>query len=233
MRCGCRAEKRTAFFIVDDFSDGVENWLSRSGSEMDRQDARLMASGDMFLRNDTLHFSSCRMDFNTEIESGAIGWAVRASAFDNYYGFRLVESRRNRRNSFHPERFAMVNGARRTAINSVHIPLPEDLAQSGAYNKISVRVRDEQITTMVNGWGVDFWRDSQLPRGGAGLFANSADLALVEQFRVAGNDDPWALILYGTVETLRSVRNRISLPAVLVFAPVPLQYLPARQLSSR
>ena len=126
----------------------------------------------------------------------------------------------------------MVNGARRTAINSGHTPLPEDLAQSEAYNKISVRVRDEQITTMVNSWGVDFWRDPRLPRGGIGLFANGADLALVEQFTVTGNDDPWGLILYGTVETLRPVRDRISSPAVLVFAPVPAQHLPARQLSS-
>lgn len=60
-------EERATFFIVDNFSDGVENWLSRSGSEIDRQDARLMASGDMFLWNDTLHFSSYHMDFNAKI----------------------------------------------------------------------------------------------------------------------------------------------------------------------
>ena len=46
------------------------------------------------------------------------------------------------------------------------------------------------------------------------------------QFTVTGNDDPWGLILYGTVETLRSVRDRISSPAVIVFTPVPLQYFP-------
>ena len=221
-------EERAAFFIVDDFSNGIEKWLSRSGRSINRNAEGLMASGDMFLRDDTLRFSSYRMDFKAKIQSGAVGWAVRASDFDNYYGFRLVESTRNRKSSFHLERFAMVDGARTTAISSGRIPLPEDLARSGTFNKISVRVRDEQITTMVNGWGVDFWRDSRLPRGGVGLFANGGEVALVEQFTVTGNDDPWGLILYGTVETLRSVRDRISSPAVLVFTPVPLQYLALR-----
>lgn len=221
-------EERAAFFIVDDFSDDVESWLSRSGRGIDRQADGLMASGDMFLRDDTLKFSSYRMDFNAKIQSGAVGWAVRASDFDNYYGFKLVETKSKRKSSFHLERFAMVDGARTTAINSGSIPLPEDLAQAGEYNKISVRVRDQQITTMVNGWGVDFWRDSRLPRGGVGLFANSGEVALVEQFAVTGNDDPWGLILYGTVETLRSVRDHISSPAVIVFTPVPLQYFPTR-----
>ena len=105
-------EERAAFFIVDDFSNGIEKWLSRSGRSINRNAEGLMASGDMFLRDDTLRFSSYRMDFSAKIQSGAVGWAVRASDFDNYYGFKLVESTRNRKSSFHLERFAMVNGAR-------------------------------------------------------------------------------------------------------------------------
>ncbi len=221
-------EERAAFFIVDDFSSDTQKWLSRSGRSINRNAEGLIASGDMFLRNDTLRFSSYRMDFKAKIQSGAVGWAVRASDFDNYYGFKLVESRRNRGSSFHLERFAVVDGARTTAVNSGPIPLPKDLAHSRGFNKITVRVRDEQITTMVNGWGVDFWRDSRLPRGGVGLFTNSGEVAQVNQLTVTGNDDPWGLILYGTVETLRSMRDRISSPAVIVFAPVPLQYLAQR-----
>ena len=221
-------EQRAAFFIVDDFSDGIDNWLSRSGRSIERNADGLMASGDMFLRDDTLRFSSYRMDFNAKIQSGAVGWAVRASDFDNYYGFKLVESRRNRMSAFHLERFAMVDGVRTTAASQARIALPSDLARPGRFNKISVRVRDEQITTMVNGRGVDFWRDSRFARGGVGLFASNGEVALVNQFTVTGNDDPWGLVLYGTVETLRSVRDRLSPPAVIVFAPVPVRYLAGR-----
>ena len=221
-------EERAAFFIVDDFSDGIESWLSRSGRSIERNPDGLLASGDMFLRDDTLRFSSYRMDFNAKIQSGAVGWAVRASDFDNYYGFKLVESRRNRISAFHLERFAVVDGVRTTAVSQSRIALPPDLAQPGAFNKISVRVRDEQITTMINGRGVDFWRDSRFARGGVGLFAGNGEVALVNRFTVTGNDDPWGLILYGTVETLRSVRDRLSSPAVIVFAPVPVRYLAGR-----
>ncbi len=221
-------EQRAAFFIVDDFSDGIDNWLSRSGRSIERNADGLMASGDMFLRDDTLRFSSYRMDFNAKIQSGAVGWAVRASDFDNYYGFKLVESRRNRMSAFHLERFAVVDGVRTTAASQARIALPSDLARPGRFNKISVRVRDEQITTMVNGRGVDFWRDSRFARGGVGLFASNGEVALVNQFTVAGNDDPWGLVLYGIVETLRSVRDRLSPPAVIVFAPVPVRYLAGR-----
>ena len=57
----------------------------------------------MFLRDDTLRFSSYRVDFHAKIESGAVGWAVRASDFNNYYGFKLVESKRKRESPFRLE----------------------------------------------------------------------------------------------------------------------------------
>ena len=220
--------ERAAFFIVDDFQSGIENWLSQSGRSIEGNTDGLKAFDDMFLRDDTLRFSSYRVDFRAKIESGAVGWMVRASDFDNYYGFKLIESSRNRKSSFHLERFAVINGARTTEIDSGGIPLPEDLAQPGQFNKISVRVRDQQITTMVNGRGIDFWRDARLPRGGVGLFASGNEVALVEQFTVRGNEDPWGLLLYGTVQTFRSVRDRLSSQAVIVFSPVPAQYLRER-----
>ena len=219
-------QHRAAFFIVDDFADGLENWQARSGRLTEQASAGLTASGDMFLRDDTLRFSSYRLDLNAKIQSGAVGWVVRAQDFENYYGFKLVESTRRRKAGFHLERFAMVAGTRDSS--TTRIELPPDLAKPGAFNKISVRVRDDQITTLVNGWGVDFWRDSRLAAGGVGLFADRGEVALVNQFTLTGNDDPWGLILYGTVETLRSVRDRLSSPAVIVFSPVPAQYVAAR-----
>lgn len=71
----------------------------------------------------------------------------------------------------------------------------------------------------MNGWGVDFWRDGRFERGGVGLFAGAGESAVVSRLTLTGNDDSWGLFLYGTVETIRSVRARISSPAAIMMAP--------------
>jgi hypothetical protein len=82
-------------------------------------------------------------------------------------------------------------------------------------------VRDNQITTLINGWGVDFWQDSRFERGGVGLLADKGESALVRKMSIAGNEDTWGLILYGTLETIKSVQNTFSAPVALRMAPGP------------
>jgi hypothetical protein len=75
---------------------------------------------------------------------------------------------------------------------------------------------------MINGFGVDYWQDSHYNRGGVGLFADGGESALVRRMTVSGNDDSWGLFLYGTIETLRSVRERVSPNAAMMLFPSPL-----------
>jgi len=100
--------------------------------------------------------------------------------------------------------------------------LPPDIARSGGYNRISVRVRGDHITTLVNGFGVDYWQDKYFNSGGVGLFADAGESALVNRLTVAGNDDSWGLFLYGTIKTLRSVQDRLPSNAAIVLVPSPL-----------
>ena len=93
---------------------------------------------------------------------------------------------------------------------------------------MSSRVRDNQITTLVNGWGVDFWKDDTLDRGGVGFLAEGREASLVKDLRISVNEDTWGLILYGTLETMRSVEEVFSssaTPATIVIAPVPVEMM--------
>jgi hypothetical protein len=99
-------------------------------------------------------------------------------------------------------------------------------------------VRENQITTMVNGWGIDFWRDSQHERGGVGFLSQAGDSALINGMNISGNNDSWGLFLYGTAETLRSIRDTISPPSAMmrpqpVSAPVAVLWQPIPQRRSR
>jgi hypothetical protein len=214
-------EERAAFFIADDFQTNVEQWLSRGSTSLSQGSVARLDSGNMFLRADTLKFSSYRMDFDAKIQSGAVGWLVRAKDFQNFYGFKLIESKQRRGSQFHLERFTLVDGVKLASAQVVRTELPKNLARSGGYNRVSIRVRGETITTMVNGWGVDYWQDSHFDRGGVGLFADAGEYALVNRMTVSGNDDSWGLFLYGTIETLRSVRERVSPSAAFLLLPSP------------
>ena len=215
-------EERAAFFIADDFQSKVEHWLSRGSASLSQGSVARVSADNMFLREDTLRFASYRMDFDAKIQSGAVGWAVRASDFQNFYGFKLVESKRRGRSQFHFERFTLANGVKLNPAQTVRIELPRNLVRSGGYNRISVRARGVNITTMVNGWGVDYWQDSHFDRGGVGLFADAGESALINRWTISGNDDSWGLFLYGTIETVRSVRERVSPSAAFLLLPSPL-----------
>ena len=226
-------EDRAAFFIADDFelagegspgasSPAESTWTSKLAGSGVAPPAGKIASGDMWLRQDTLRFTDYRLDFDARITAGAVGWMIRAQDYQNHYGFKLVESGNRGAKAFHLERFTLANGIRLPAENPVRLAVPQGLVRPGAFNRISVRVRDAQITTLVNGWGVDFWRDGRFERGGVGLFAGAGESAVVSRLTLTGKDDSWGLFLYGTVETIRSVRARISSPAAIMMAPSPM-----------
>jgi hypothetical protein len=210
-------KERSAFFIVDDFSGGLENWLENRALSLNDSGQVAVKQG-LALHSGTLNLESYRMDFEAKIESQAVGWVVRAADTDNYYAFKLVEKSRD---SFDLLRYTVVEGARDAAQGVASISVPANLASAADFNRISVRVRDNQITTLINGWGVDFWQNDRFDRGGVGLLADRGESALVRKMSIAGNEDTWGLILYGTLETIRSVQDTFSAPVALQMEPGP------------
>ena len=212
-------KERAAFFIVEDFQEGADDWVNPAAISVE-QPGMISVDG-LALHGETLNLASYRLDFIAKIQSKAMGWVVRAQDTDNYYAFKLVESGKRSARSYHLERYTVVGGNRERFSDSPRIPVPSSLAQAGDFNRISVRVRDQQITTLINGYGVDFFRDSQLPRGGVGFLSDKGEEALVSRVTVSGNEDTWGLILYGTLETVRSIHETIS--PRLAFALPPAQ----------
>ena len=219
--------ERAAFFIVDDFEQGAEKWISEGSMTFDP--GGLFRVNGMALREDTLNLESYRFDFDAKIETGAVGWAVRARDMRNYYAFKLVETKRQATRLYELHRYAVIDGVETADAAKVRIPVPGHLPKQDDFNRISMRVRGSQIMTLVNGWGVDHWRDSRLERGGVGFLAENGESSLISRVTVSGNDDTWGLILYGTIETLRSVRETVSpRVAVITLSPIPLQMLRQR-----
>ena len=220
--------ERAAFFIVDDFEQGAEKWISEGSMTFDP--GGLFRVNGMALREDTLNLESYRFDFDAKIETGAVGWAVRARDMQNYYAFKLIETKRQATSLYELHRYAVIDGVETAAAAKVRIPVPGHLPNQDDFNRISMRVRGSQIMTLVNGWGVDYWRDSRLERGGIGFLAENGESSLISRVTVSGNDDTWGLILYGTIETIRSVRETFVSPrvAVITLSPIPLQMLRQR-----
>ena len=219
--------ERAAFFIVDDFdATSADTWLS-AGS-LDFSAAGLGRVDGLALRQDTLGLENYRYDFDAKIEKDAVGWVVRAPDLENYYAFKLVETRRQASLSYVMLRYVVLNGERVADEAGVEIPVPGHLPRPDDFNRVSVRVRDNQITTLINGWGVDFWKDSRLERGGVGFLSEEGESALISRATVSGNEDTWGLILYGTIETMRSIRDTVSARVAMALSPVPLHLIDER-----
>ena len=208
--------ERSAFFIYEDFDNGFENFVT-GGSTFNEMG--LMKVSGFSLHPDTMNLSAYRMDFDFRIVSGTLGWAVRASDKENYYGFKLTRKDSNDSESYRLQRYTVLGGEP-LPIAAKEMSVPGSYLKAG-FNTISVRVRRNQINTFVNGNGVDHWLDSHFDRGGAGFFAAAGDNALLRQVFISGNEDVLGLILFGTVETLRSIRKFVAAPLAFSLRPYP------------
>lgn len=218
--------ERAAFFIVDDFTGGLDHWEGSRALKVDPAGWIKVQEG-LALNGKTTRLKDYRLDFDAKIQSRAVGWAVRAPDSMNYYQLKLKMGGSVASPTYSLVRQAMINGVKSAV--SEPIEVPAHLAKAHDFNRVSVRVVGDQITTLINGWGVDFWRDDRLERGGVGLVADAGESSLVRKMTVSGNDDTWGMILYGAVESMRSVEGFFGgggpAPAMIVFYrpnPAPL-----------
>ncbi len=209
-------QERSAFFIYEDYENGFENLV---GGDSSINEMGFMKVNGFALHPSTMNLSAYRMEFDFSIITGTLGWAVRASDKENYYGFKLTRKDSGDSENYLLQRYTVLGG------EPLPIPVeersvPGSLLKAG-FNTVSVRVRRDRIDTFVNGNGVDHWADSHFDRGGVGFFASAGDTALLRQVSITGNEDVLGLILFGTVETLRSIREFVSAPLAFSLRPYP------------
>lgn len=210
--------ERAAFFIVDDFTNGVDHWVNNASLEVDPAGWLTVQEG-LALHGGTQSLESYRFDFDAKIQSKAVGWVVRAPDTRNYYAYKLNQTGSRKSPIYSLSRYSMIDGIRGAITQNIDVPA--HLTRAGDFNRVSVRVVGDQMTTLINGWGVDFWRDAEIKRGGVGLLADKGESALIRKMTVSGNDDTWGMILYGTMESVRSVQSLFSgessTPAAIMF----------------
>ena len=127
--------ERAWFFIVDDFEQGAEKWISEGSMTFDP--GGLFRVNGMALREDTLNLESYRFDFDAKIETAAVGWAVRARDMRNYYAFKLVETKRQATRLYELHRYAVIDGVETADAAKVRIPVPGHLPNQDDFNRIS------------------------------------------------------------------------------------------------
>jgi len=162
--------------------------------EFDDDSSPLTANEDgPALHPATLRLDDYRFDFYTEMPEKSIGWTVRARDAHNYYAYRLTPAA-NDAAPYRLERWAVIDGQAEQP-KPEPLAVPAEMIREGA-NMISVIARGGALTTLVNGFGVDFWREDKLASGGVGFLAEEDSPTAIQKMVVRGNDDGWGRILF-------------------------------------
>ena len=199
--------ERSAFFIRDGFEKGLERWTGGG---------YLRVNGLAF-HKETMKLRDYRLDFDFRIDRGTLGWAVRAVDDKNYYAFELRRDNARDDSGYQLKRYLLADG--REVESSVS---KRSLGPAGrGLNHMSVRVSGDTIQTLLNGFGIDHWKEDQYTQGGVGFYGGANDTAFLRRVAVRGNEDVLGLFLFGTMETMRSVREFLAAPLAFALKPVP------------
>ncbi len=175
--------------------------------------------GEFELLDETLmERTDYRLDFAAIASKGGVGWAVRAADGDNYYAFRV--ERVGRKLQF--RRYPVIDGVPQKAEEIVAPVTGADLTDGV---RVSARVTGAQISTFVNGNGVDYFREERLSSGGVGFFTEGRDEASLSYYSVRGNQDSWGLTLFGAIGLWDDAVKFFSEDADEEFSPTQLSQI--------
>src|SRR5262249_59032812 len=76
--------------------------------------------------------------------------------------------------------------------------------------EISVRVMEDQILTLVNGFGADIVKHAPRGTGGVGFVAESGEAFLVRRLTISGNEDFLGFFLRGAEDAFRQIGSQLS-----------------------
>ena len=198
-------EPRASFVFFDDPSTGVGPWWP-SENFIETEDRTFAVTG-LALNKSTIGRGDLRFDFDVKAGSGGFGWVAGAKDEKNYLAYKLTLKGR-RKKEYVLLRYAVVNGEPDPDRRD-EFPVSADLFEK-EFNKISVRVREDKLTVLINGQGVDYWTSPGVARGGVGFYADQGDSPAIRSVRVDGNDDFTGLMARGTIDTLKSVRDLLA-----------------------
>ena len=151
-----------------------DDWLQNFSPDARRQRriSLLRASGDL---------TDYRVEFESVIQSKALGWVYRAKDPQNFYVSKLEFQKAGTESAVVAAHYAVINGEE---LARTRVPLLRGAGADGVY-KIRFQAVGNHFTTWVQNQKVEDWTDDRIQAGGAGLYSEDGErAALRSSFRV-------------------------------------------------
>jgi hypothetical protein len=129
-----------------------------------RKISLLRASGDL---------ADYRVEFESAIQSKAVGWVYRAKDPQNFYVSKLEIQRPGAEPAVVAVHYAVIDGQEQAR---TRVALPRG-AGAGAVYKIRFQAVGNRFTTWVQDQKVDDWTDGRIKAGGTGLYSEDGERA--------------------------------------------------------
>jgi len=170
----------------EDFRTGLADWTEPletkgTGSREWSWTATYARPSGLRLWRPTLEMTNYQLEFQGQIEEGAMSWAFRASDIENYYATKVILGSVGANRRAEIARYSMVDGER---AGRVTLPLPFRI-ETGVPYQVLVRVKADRFSTTINGQVVDTWQDDRHTYGGIGFFSDPGERSLINWVRIA------------------------------------------------
>ena len=158
---------------------GGAGWTTNWGTEAPSNKGKQIS-----LYRPTMAISDYRIEIQGQIEKKALGWIFRAHDPKNYYVMKLEWLKPGVDDPIPALiKYAVIDGKETT---HTQVMLPLDNVTLTTLFKIRTDVKGNKFTTYVNDKRVDYWADSQIEVGGAGLYAEPNERAIIKSTNIAG-----------------------------------------------
>jgi hypothetical protein len=114
-----------------------------------------------------------------------MGWAVRASDTQNYYGMKFKVMEPGLRTVLAVVHYPVVGGRQGERVET---PLSVMIHKLTPYH-VAVDVKGNRVTTSIEGEEVDTWIDDRLKVGGVGFFSDAGESAHLYWMKISKNQD--------------------------------------------
>ena len=199
-----KIKPRAAFLMEDDFGGGARDGWHVPPSLVADESGAVHVEG-LTLHGETMDLLHYRMDFEAKVSSGAVGWGIGARDSENYHLYKLEKSASQSEQSYLVVHYPVVEGeadTAKTVSKEVSLELDEE-----EFQRISVRVREGRILTLINGQSVDYWVPEEWKPGGIGFFGNKDELSLIRYVTAYSNQDFLGLSLAAALDAIRSLQG--------------------------
>jgi len=158
---------------------GGAGWTTNWGTEAPTNKGKQIA-----LYRPTMAISDYRIEIQGQIEKKALGWIFRAHDPKNYYVMKIEWLKPGVEDPIPALiKYAIIDGKETTR---TQVMLPLDNVTLTSMFKIRTDVKGDKFTTYVNDKRVDYWSDDQIAVGGAGLYAEANERAIIKSTSISG-----------------------------------------------